>query len=295
MDSLTKALLGSITDLAEACPEPFLAPFAEAGASKVLTIQGGVPFWLDVARQEPGWWVVKPTSRSEAEQDRPAAFHDVARFLALLPGFNVLTIRPAGERTWLVVPLNSSDAAQRGWPRAMPRLAHLVPPGPWSALEVLRVRDFCGELYYERPGEAAQLRPYVAELRNRINAGQGWSDLRPNSDLAHAATLSLGWLAEREIARRKLAARAREAVARETIEHDLDIMGASLVSWQGGEVTFEHDGAVHTVTIDPNRKVLSAGICLGGTDQRHDLASIVHVMSEARRLHRFDLEEGLWR
>lgn len=55
-------------------------------------------------------------------------------------------------------------------------------------------------------------------------------------------------------------------------------------------VTYQIEGEVFTSTVSENLSVVSAGICLSGTDRTHDLQSLMSVIKEGRRrglIHRF--------
>ena len=70
----------------------------------------------------------------------------------------------------------------------------------------------------------------------------------------------------------------------------LEFMGAELNSWHesGNEyrITWTHGGQTHSMDVARSGFVESAGVCLEGTDRRHNLSSIVAVMQEHARLGR---------
>ena len=145
-----------------------------------------------------------------------------------------------------------------------------------SQLMCVSVRLFSDVLLYESP----------ARLAAETGANYGVAQ-----DIIRQREVEL------ERRKRELERLEREAVLRGSLEtrvqQHLDFMGADMVQWEeegeGVRVTWEYEGYRHTSRIARDTSVLSAGICLSGTDREHNLSTLVATIQEARELHRFDM------
>lgn len=257
-------------------PSEFLAPVPDAQAVRLFSLQNGIPYWFELRNPEPGWWYVVPETESDARLGNRAMPYEKLDYLIQLPRFYVITAFRITHHTWLVVPFNPSDAAQRGWKNNYPRQMHLV-RHDLDPHQIVEARDMAGCLLY-------------GNIALRFDA--------PLSQ--HALIQNLVDERNKEIERRRI---EQERLAKmQTLEGQmqlrLDFMGARLESWQeigdGYEVKWSFNGVTHTATIARNLRIEAAGVCMQGTEQRHNLTSIVAVMEEARRLHRYDMDEKLW-
>ena len=94
--------------------------------------------------------------------------------------------------------------------------------------------------------------------------------------------------------------RERMATTEGRLRWYLKFMGADMVGWreegEGFRVTWEYDGHTHSARIGRNLRLDSAGICLGhrGQERQQNLSSVVAVIQEARRRHRFDMPRESW-
>ena len=272
------SLLSTLNRVSEFQPEPFVTPMWNPHM-RVLSVQDNIPIWCDVNVHIPGWWKVTPDSKLglyyTATTLSPAAPWEQYTFLEQLPRFYIITLFRVRENTWLCVPYNAADAAQRYWPNSTPREVHLVNENI-SQLTCISARLFADIMLYE---SVARI---IAETSPSIG-------------------LARGIIREREVElekrQRELERLERDAVLRNSlegrIEQHLDFMGASVVQWEeegeGVRVTWEYEGYRHTSRIARDTSVLSAGICLSGTDREHNLSTLVATIQEARELHRFDM------
>ncbi len=68
------------------------------------------------------------------------------------------------------------------------------------------------------------------------------------------------------------------------LRESLKFMGAELEDWtreiDGYVVRWKIDGQVYRTQIDTKMRVVSAGVCLDGTDDWHSLTSVVEVMQD---------------
>jgi len=260
-------------------PGPFTAPVWNPHM-KILSVQDGIPNWFYVDAPSPGWWNVTPNRKLErgwsTQTLSPAMPWQIYAFLESLPRFLVITLFRVRENVWMCIPFNASDAAQRYWPNSSPREIYLVNENI-SQLMCVSVRLFADTLLYE--GVSA-----------RVLASDG-------TGYGIAQDIMERRQAELERRRREVEKLAREQELANSLEaridQHLDFMGASMVQWEergeAVEVTWEYEGYTHTSRIDRDASVLSAGICLEGTDREHNLSTLVATIQEARELHRFDM------
>lgn len=309
------SLLGAIDRISEHEPQPFVAPLVSSEEAWMLTIQASIPYWLraDWLIRNPaeavGWWLAQPYrfdgSYNRARRKRPAYPHERIQYLEQLPRFMVVTALEMEGNCWLVLPYNEADAAQRGWANGTPRLMHLV-SGTLNPLDVVNARDAAGTLLFEGVDERLAESAQGDNLRLLFEAGE---EAVAKGQARVAYTNAIGLMrqrmeeilaaqAEAEREERRKRQKELERQPEERMKYHLEFMGAHLVNWernrQGYRVRWSFAGAEHEVTVNRHMRVVSAGICLDGTDSAHDLASIVDVMQEARRQHRHDIPRHLW-
>lgn len=256
-------------------PRPFIAPIPEADHVMVFSLQDGIPYWFKVRDRRPGWWLLSPFTRGWVEIERGAYPMEYMEYMMALPRFYVIALFQTGEYTWLCVPFNLSDAAQRGWGQGKPQKIHLTRGQSIQSFDVMISRQMDQVLLFDSNYWSGKVLDDAARMR---------ADYLIQ---AHQAELE-------RLARE----RERESIQQDTegrIRHQLSLAGADLCSWselpEGYSVTWEYAGAEYTMEVNKNLTIASAGICLSGTDSAHDLVTIVETMQQARRLHRFDLDE----
>jgi len=274
------SLKNTLLRVAEFQPRPFIAPIWNP-RMRVLAIQDRIPFHVNIEAPSPGWWKIIPSFKLNGIWTEtgtlPAAPWEIYEFLEQLPRFYVITLFRVRENTWLCVPYNASDAQQRGWPASTPREVYLVAENI-SPLMCVSVRKFANVLLYDSPGER------LAETSPNLQMAQ---------EIIRQRELEL------EKSKKEAVEAARKLEESNSIEgkikDNLDFMGANLVQWEeegeGIRVTWEYEGYRHSSRITRDAGVLSAGICLDGTDREHNLSALVAVIQEARELHRFDMPE----
>jgi hypothetical protein len=260
------SLLSVLDRIAKHTPQPFVAPIPDLERVRLFTLQDDIPYWFH-APKTPGWWRVIPKGGryQYVTQDRLAYPCEYVPYLEQLPRFYVFALYPLSRWTWLCVPANSADAEQRGWPNGEPRPLHLV-------------------RYLSREGIAQARQMGDLMLFDDVShRATGW----PRSDVESAESL-IG-ARQREFERKLEEERRKQrlATAEGQMEYMLGLSGAELDSWSalesGYRVTWSHNGRTNEMVLNRNMTVRSAGVCLDGTDQTHDLASIVQVMLERER------------
>ena len=238
---------------------------------RIRTIEG-------LPRGFRGWALLQALSTSRARFIETASMTQVADYLSLLPAVRLILVQPLGNR-WLALPAQAGDGRFRIEGLVTLELAE-------EGLERFETvfSRFDGRLFwYERrdPGRDPAIADY---LRQKLGSS-GARGLPPEADKLHKRGLT------RE--ERKAYAIQRAAVVEAQqdrtelrLSEALDHAGARYRSYSGRGgvyvVHYEIDGRRHVSTVNrDDLSVVTAGICLSGTDRRFDLTSLVGVLRQA--------------
>jgi hypothetical protein len=265
---------------------PFLAPVPEAGSVIVTTLQEGVQFRYTVVR-EPGWWVLHCDQVAVRRVEAPTSMFDVVRFLDALPRFMVIAVHRLRADTWMVVPWNASDAAQRGWANGEPGAMHLVRDSI-RPFDVVVSRRLGRTILYDTLDEGLGTATLGEAFRESFDAGSGEDDSPGGTpEMRRAYSLLGDYVYGLKLAEEQRSEAQRRSLLEGRLRWHLAFMGADLLGYheagEGYEVRWRHNGHEYRASLRHDLQVASAGICLDGTDQNHNLSSIVAVMEEARR------------
>lgn len=253
--------------------QAFLAPLLPQGRARVRL--RGLLYEFIVANARAGWWICRARDPRHAEVVAAAEPWQRGDYLQLLPALRLVLLEPLARQSWLALPYNPSDAAQR-FALAGPVVARLVEGGQPFERIIGRVEG--PTIWYDDidrradPAIAEDLRSALASVR----AAPGVAGLGAGERAAYGLLLA-----------RITAARAADAAnqTEHRLRHALEIGGARLIGYElAGEelrVVWERDGQRGVTLVDAGLAVTSAGICLSGDDQRFDLASIVGVIRDA--------------
>jgi len=283
---VSRSTLDLIDEIGRIRVRPFLAPIPDAENVVVTTVQEGVQFNYRLAR-EPGWWVLHCDQVGVRRVEAPTSMFEMVQFLAALPRFLAIAVHRLRADTWLVAPWNSSDAAQRGWRDGEPKAMHLVRDGI-RPFDVVVARRLGRTLLYDCLDEGLGAAPAGEAVRESF--GSDTEDVRalgvtPEMRRAHSILEDYGAAVRR--AERERAENERQTSLEGRLRWHLAFVGAELLGWheagEGYEVRWRHGGQEYRTSLRRDFQVQSAGICLDGTDPRHNLSSIVAVMEEGRR------------
>lgn len=249
----------------------FLSPVFPTG--RVRLRLAGVVVELDIPRRPAGftsgWFLLRPTSPRAAEIVRPAPLADVKRYLELFPRARFVAAVLHGS-TWLALP---AAPPQKGV-----RVKGLAPVAlaPRLALFDTAVTRFDGSLFLH---ESTERSATAGWLRAQLDAGTEPEALRrPGLVPAEREAYGMQW---------KLREELRKPLDQRRLESALGAADAELVRYEARSdrltVTYLVDGREITSIVERgDLTVVSAGICLDGTDREFDLTSLVSVMREAR-------------
>ena len=225
------------------------------------------------------WALLQALSTSRARFIGKASLTQIAEYLSLLPAVRLVLVQPQGSR-WLSLPAQAGDRRFRIEGLAELQLAE-------EGLEPFETvfSRFDGRLFwYERldPGRDPAVAAY---LRERLSSAER-EGLPPAIDQLHKRGLTPE---ERQAYALLHAAKVEEQkdLTEVRLIEALEHAGAEYRSYseRGGVyvVHYEIDGQQHVSTINrDDLSVVTAGICLSGTDRRFDLTSLVGVLREAR-------------
>ncbi len=294
---MRRPTLDLIDEIGRIQVRPFLAPILDAGSVVVMTLQEGVQFNYRLV-QEPGWWVLHCDQVAVSRVEAPASMFETIQYLDALPRFLVIAVHRLRADTWVVVPWNESDASQRGWPRGEPRAMHLVRDSV-RPFDVVVARRLGRTLLYDTVDDGLGTTRVGDAVRESFSSDEEevrTPGMTPDMRIAFSILADYGGAVrragrERAEADRRAGRERAEAEALDTMDGrlrwHLAFMGAELLGWheagEGYEVRWVYRGREHRTRLRQDLQVASAGICLDGTDQRHNLSSIVGVMDEAAR------------
>jgi len=292
------SLLSVFESVSSHIPESFLAPIPGARNVQVFSLQDNIPYtFLLSGMHYPGWYHIDPVGKTQAlVSDREVLARDKFQYLEQLPRFYVIAISPVNETTWLCAPYNQADAQQRGWRNGIPQNVYLA-SGNVQPFDVLVTRRLDQILLFEDVN--TRIETLTRECQQFVLDDEYLPRIKEFSAVVSIVRSFLRQQqAEREEEERRQRIAARIASVEDQARWQLEFMGAQLIDMSknrnGYTITWSHDGATFTQDVSDNLQIRSAGICLAGTDRRHNLSSIVAVMQEARHEHRYDLDEDLW-
>lgn len=248
-------------------PRHFIAPVMSRD-TKLFVVQDEVPYWFYTKVDYPNWYYLLPR-KSKNKMDKPTAVplrqanpHEYIDYLGALPIFQVIALFPVSDSVWLVMPFNIADAEQRGWPEGAPRSMHLtmdnISPMDVITSRLLAPRTLIFDHLFD-----------LAIAKREMEIARDIFDRR------------LDAIRKQEVKTKRVnQLQTEEGRLRESLK----FMGAKLEDWtreiDGYVVRWKIDGQVYRTQIDTNMRVVSAGVCLNGTDDWHSLASVVQVMQD---------------
>lgn len=260
--------LDIINRIADHEPQPFIAPIPTRNTD-VFTIQDGIPYlFKGNHRITPGWYKLHPKKDSEIniiDYGESIFLPSYTKIFDGTPVFYVIALFPIADKDWLVMPYNISDANQRGWKNGIPKTIYLVEENikPMDILFAYQINNWLifRSVAYLTATNYKEMAIAKGILSDRLKAMQ-------KADEKHIEELKIQTNENR-------------------IKDSLNSMGASLNQWtreiDGYSVTWSHEEREHTMKIDTNLRVRSAGVCLGNTDNMHSLSSVVAVMQHRQR------------
>jgi hypothetical protein len=265
----------------------FMAPVI--GHGRVMVRIAGVLCKLRSIERLPrnfrGWAILRALSTSRAEFVGEAGLSQITDYLALFPAVRLILVEIRGNR-WLSLPAQKGDRRFRIEGAVELRLAE-------EGLERFEtvLSRFDGRLFWYERRDPSRDPAIAAYLREQL-AGAGAGELPPEKDALHKRGLSRE---EREAYGVMRAARIEALQDRVelrlsgALNHARARYESHIERGDVYVVRYEVDGQQHVSTVNrEDLSVVTAGICLSGTDRRFDLTSLVGVLRQARdtgRIH----------
>jgi hypothetical protein len=250
----------------------FVAPVTRHGKVHVRIAGIVCEFKVDEVKEE-GWFVCAPLSYKRAIVRREAKRKEIADYLKLFPLVRVIACDKQGDR-WLGLPANATD------PRIKVQgVFPILLANSLQLFQVVLTRLCGGHFLFERVDTRRD--PTIAEyLRKSLKK------LIPPAELSKPGLIpeeraAYGWQFNLEEEKRVDKTQRR-------LEKALQHAGARLESYverkDAYTVTYTVDDMSYRSTIGKDDlRVVSAGICLSGEDEKFDLQSLVGVLREAQQ------------
>lgn len=277
-----RKLINSLADAeARLAESEFIAPCVRGGS--VRTRVAGLLYTFKPLPQDfEGWGVFKPVNEQSARLIEEASFVQITEYLKLFPSLRVCFAYQLKEQTWLVYPVNESDAKQRfiSAETIRPFAVHLVTEG--QQFETAIARNVGGVWLFEdidrraAPEDAEQLRE---SWRNKTSTEElKWKGLTPEMRVCYSIVFN------RERVEKERLLEQQQSRGEKRLRDALELGGGSLrdFSDRGDYWLVEwtsRSGEIHSSAISKDDlTVVSAGICLSGEDEKFDLQSLVGVV-----------------
>ena len=258
----------------------FMAPVV--GHGRIMVRIAGVLCtlrWIEgLPKRYRGWAVLRALSISRAEFVGEAGLTQIADYLALFPAVRLILLQPHSDR-WLSLPAHMGD---RRFRIEGPVMLELSEEG-LEGFETVLSR-FDGHLFWYERRDPSRDPTVAAYLREQLNSGNA-GGLLPKAEELHKRGLTreecdayrILWAAKIDELKDRVELRLSEALSHTGAQY------RSYSERQGVYVVrYEVDGRQHVSTVNrDDLSVVTAGICLSGTDRRFDLTSLVGVLRQA--------------
>lgn len=231
---------------------------------------------FSISSTSPGWYRFRPVDLKKADILGPADLAEVEQYLSKLVKLRATLSFKQGNIYHVVVDKGHSLSGQ-----ALPLF--LTDDSLTDFDRVICRWDGCN-LWYDRldtindPAKAEYLRGAMSKLVDPKSIK--FSGLLFDEKAAYALRVTM----DKTLA---------EEIRSKDLKRDVQHAGGSLVKYVEKSdhylVTYDVDGFEYTSTVskDPAHQVITAGVCLSGTDSVYDLKSLVTVMREGHRIGRF--------
>lgn len=251
-------------------------------STTVVTYIEGLVHRLQIPRTDPGWYVIKPKNLRRATIKREANIEEVARYHRRLKKVRVVLLDRDGD-CYTALPLKNNPL---GLDPSSPVPVYL--PSDYTESFELAICGFDGvNLWYN-----------VRELLNDPTKADYLKE-QLEKDTTPDKIRYTGLCFEEKMAYSlmyAMRAKKRELTVEGSLKKDVEHGGGEFVKFSERKdhysVTYTVDGQQYTSYVSKDRAhhVLTAGICLSGTDREFDLASLVSVLREGQEqglIHRY--------
>ncbi len=271
-------IINRLSEEADALPE-IIAPILTRNG-RVRIVISNHPYTFITQIDKPGWYILQPTSSTQAVIIREAEPFEIQKCLQKVPGLKTISVRRLASNSWLVFPYNLSDAKSRGFKQA-PQECYLIDRN-LEPFMTIRTRSWAGQLVFD----AVDLLPCPTEYRVALEKQKLEPPVIKGVNPEFRMVYSI--LTE-EIKK------AREKTVEGRIKNAIEYLGAELIGYseqgEGYSVEWRDDRQTYRTRIGQNLRLLSAGICLDGLEHEQTLASTVAVMRRSQERGYDDYED----
>ena len=241
--------------------------------TQIVTKIAGIAYALNIPKLAPAWYNFRPVNLKRANSLGFADLGDVSLYLDKLPKIRVVMVYKK-DQVYYGVPLKNNSLGFQ--PTEL--IPIFLPGGLITDFSICVCRYDGANIWYQ--------------------ATDVWNDLTRVDYLQQSLEkLSLpeniqypGLTFEEKIAysiRFKVDAALREGLKKQGIQYDIEFAGGKFIKSIEKDdhfsVTYEVDGEKYTSIVSKGvGQVLSAGICLSGTDTEYDLKTLVSVIREGQ-------------
>jgi len=244
--------------------------------TRVATRVCGIVYYFDVPSVKPGWYTIRPKNNRAAVIVGEATLPDIDKYLRNLDRVRV-TLAMKDKDVYYGVPGKIWDT--KGAVKGKPVPVFLFDDSVQDFDRVICCTDSMNFWYQgpdpsNNPAKAEYLRTSMQKLvePDKIK----FTDLLFDEKAAYAFRLSID---------KKLKEELKKKGVQADIEHAGGKFLRSVERSDHISVTYMVDGDKYTsyVSKDPTHKIITAGVCLAGTDNLFDLKSLVTVLREGQR------------
>jgi len=261
----------------------FISPIFNT--DQVVTSVSGLIHKLYIPKiTKPGWYKIKPSNLNRAKVVGEADFLEIDQYLKNLYKVRIIVVYKDKD-IFYGIPLKNNNI---GLDFSQPVPIYLVSEDQVQFFDMITCRfDGANVWYHESdmsndPAKAEYLRDQFDKYNDPKKIQ--YKGLTVEEKLAYSL-------------RHSLDKKFRETLKENLIKKDVEHSGGEFVKFVEKKdhfsVTYKVDGQSYTsyVSKDTAHHVITAGICLSGTDRKYDLASLVNVLREGQRkgrIHRYN-------
>ena len=237
----------------------------------------GLSYTFKITKQEPGWYLFKPLSGYKARKYKMAEPADIEKYLKLLPQIRI-TLAYKKDGIYYGVPIKNNNLSI---PENEILEIYLVDDLPLDFDRVIARYD--GEnFWYESmdmgndPSKGSYLRD---SFQKRVSPNKiHYKGLNFDEKLAYSI-------------RTKIDEEFKKSREEESLKDDVEHSGGKFISFLDRKdhyaVTLEVDGHKYVAHVgkDHAHRIVSAGICLDGEDNKFDLKSLISLYRRGQDSH----------
>lgn len=265
LDRKMSDLLNRLTEESRNLPE-VIAPVPRK-TGYVGAVINNHPYKFIVRVDNPGWYILKPTSSVSAKVSRPAEPSEIRKCLQSVRNLKSISVRRLTKTSWLIFPYNISDAKSRGF-RIEPQECHLIDRN-LEPFMTINTKLWGNLVIFDSAGIEPPPTGYIQHLQKEYTNPPRILGVSPEFKMVY--NILLGEVEQ-----------AKRQTVEGRIKGAVEYLGAELVgfteSGTGYNVEWKDGRQTYRSRVTGNLRLESAGICLDGLEHEQTLTSTVAVM-----------------